>query len=312
MSTAAAREVLDHEVIGAVLRVPRSRVRRYAKQPRGHFDPQKLQALATSIREVGQKRPATVRRVTDDPEHDFEVIDGERRWLACGIAGIELFKVIVENPKDEEEQFESSAVSNFGAAEHTPLETARAMQRIRESKKYAHLSATEKVEKVAAVFGCTPVWVYQNLSLLRLHPGVQKMLEADTPEDDRISVAAAIAISSLPAAEQFRVAQEIQSQKLKGNKAKQHIRDAGERLGIKTSMAKRSDTPVESYRRLRTFLGRLDEGQLFVQMIPEAIASMFRHRDPQDRVEALDQIAGAIRGLMRLQAAITKTLPLSR
>src|SRR5271166_5913939 len=55
-------------------------------QPRQHFDPQKLDELAQSIREHGLVEPLVVRRVSGS--ENLELIAGERRWRALQRAGI--------------------------------------------------------------------------------------------------------------------------------------------------------------------------------------------------------------------------------
>src|SRR5215471_16501408 len=64
--------------IGAITPNPR--------QPRQNFDEEALEELAASIREVGLLQPVVVRPVM--PGH-FELVMGERRWLACQRAGLE-------------------------------------------------------------------------------------------------------------------------------------------------------------------------------------------------------------------------------
>lgn len=58
------------------------RLRRVPGQPRTHFSKAKLQELADSVMCIGLQIPIIVRRVTDDPDFDFEIVEGERRVRA--------------------------------------------------------------------------------------------------------------------------------------------------------------------------------------------------------------------------------------
>src|SRR3989344_4622538 len=126
--------------ISQVRRIPRVKIRRFADQPRTYFDGRDMSDLAASIEEIGQQTPIVVKAIADDPKHDYELVDGERRWIACGIVGVETMLAWIKNVSDTEEQFVSSVVGNFGRSGHTALEIAQAIDRIRNSKRLRELS----------------------------------------------------------------------------------------------------------------------------------------------------------------------------
>ena len=74
------------------LYLPISQIEPYANQPRRHFDEEALQDLADSIREHGIIQPLTVRRLSSGY---YQIIAGERRWRAMGIAGTKEFDAVV-------------------------------------------------------------------------------------------------------------------------------------------------------------------------------------------------------------------------
>jgi ParB family chromosome partitioning protein len=114
------------------LTIPRSRIRPFKNQPRTYFDKEELENLAASIKAFGQIVPVSVKKVSDSPDFDYELCDGQRRWHACEIAGKTMMKAILESPTDEKEQFLISVLSNFGRAEHTVIEIAYACKTFRD------------------------------------------------------------------------------------------------------------------------------------------------------------------------------------
>ena len=69
---------------GKVIFLPVETIAPNPEQPRRHFEPEKLEELACSIREMGLLQPLTVRR----REGSWELVSGERRLRACKLAGL--------------------------------------------------------------------------------------------------------------------------------------------------------------------------------------------------------------------------------
>src|SRR5207248_3150600 len=112
---------------GRVIVVGPDRVRPLAGQPRRYFDPVQLAALEKSIWKRGQLQPGLVRALQGDKKHDYELIDGQRRWHACSKLGVP-FRAVVVDTADAEDQFEMSIAANFQRADHTPMEIAAAIE----------------------------------------------------------------------------------------------------------------------------------------------------------------------------------------
>ncbi|MFM2357692.1 MAG: hypothetical protein RJA61_429 [Candidatus Parcubacteria bacterium] len=202
----------------------RSRIRPCLTQPRTNFNLLALQDLATSIGEEGQNVPIEVIPVAGDPDHDFELTDGERRWRACGMAGVKTMKAWICPVKDSLEQLKRSLGANFGREPHTPLETANALKRMKDMMG----DEPKVVQRIAAVCSKTVAWVYQHLSLLSLHPDVQALLEPDAPKERRMSMSVALPLTSLRQDLQVQLANEIVGQKMSAKTARLHIRQAVE------------------------------------------------------------------------------------
>src|SRR5258708_5554450 len=83
-----------------IQRISISKIRRNPDNPRKVFNPNTIEQIAASMREVGQKTAVKVRRLTTDEQtiaspHEYELIGGERRWQAAPKAGLDTLDAIV-------------------------------------------------------------------------------------------------------------------------------------------------------------------------------------------------------------------------
>jgi ParB family chromosome partitioning protein len=108
---------------GAGLReLPLSEIHPNAGQPRKRFDERSLAALADSIRERGVLQPVIVRpRSTGG----YELVAGERRWRAAGLAGITAVPALVKNDLDDAASLELVLIENLAREGLSPIEEAR-------------------------------------------------------------------------------------------------------------------------------------------------------------------------------------------
>lgn len=91
-------------------------------QPRRHFDEEALEELAASIREHGIIQPLVVTPLKDGR---FEIVAGERRWRAAGLAKLEKIPVIIRT-LSEQHKLELALIENLQRRDLNPLETATA------------------------------------------------------------------------------------------------------------------------------------------------------------------------------------------
>lgn len=121
---AAILEVSSSGEEGARLQqVPTGLVAPNPNQPRRRFDEEALQALADSVAEKGVLQPVLVRPVAGGR---YELVAGERRWRAAGLAGLESVPAIVEE-RDDASSLEAAIVENMARADLNPVEEARAV-----------------------------------------------------------------------------------------------------------------------------------------------------------------------------------------
>ena len=87
-------------VVGEILEISTDRIRRMEGQPRTEFDQDELERLAATIRDIGQLESILVTRVEGDPEADFEILAGERRWRAVSMKPHALALITAVTPPD--------------------------------------------------------------------------------------------------------------------------------------------------------------------------------------------------------------------
>ena len=91
-------------------------------QPRRIFDKAELDALSQSVREKGVLQPLLVRRHPDDGSR-YELIAGERRWLAAQAAQLHEVPVVIKDI-DDRDALEIAIIENIQRQDLTPLEEA--------------------------------------------------------------------------------------------------------------------------------------------------------------------------------------------
>jgi len=136
-------------------------------QTRTHFDPEKLQELARSIEANGVVQPIVVREL---PGGRYQLVTGERRWLASFEAGKTHIPAVVRHVSDEQ-AMEMTIVENLQRADLNPMEQARAYLRL--SRDF-----NMKQEDMAIRTGMSRAAVANFLRLLRLPEAVQQRVEA--------------------------------------------------------------------------------------------------------------------------------------
>jgi len=160
----------EAEAQGEVRHLPVDMIRPGAFQPRQSMDDAALQELAESIRTQGIVQPLLVR---ERPETgDYELIAGERRWRAAQLAGLENVPAMVRTMADDQ-ALEVALIENIQREELTPVEEARAFERLVKEFDLTHEAIAEQVGRNRATISNT-------LRLLRLPEEVHQALEEGT------------------------------------------------------------------------------------------------------------------------------------
>ena len=140
-------------------------------QPRQNFKEEKLEELANSIRKNGIIQPIAVRPSKLD-SGKYEIIAGERRWLAAQRAGLHEIPVTILDLSDVE-SLEVAIVENIQRDDLNPIEEAKGYKRLNEEFKYDHESISKLMSKSRSHISNT-------LRLLTLPTDVVAMLEEGT------------------------------------------------------------------------------------------------------------------------------------
>ncbi len=150
-------------------------------QPRKIFDESNLEDLTKSIKERGMIQPIIVRESNDD-KSKFEIIAGERRWLAAQRAGLHNVPVVVTEA-DDLKSLEFAIVENVQRHDLNPLEEAQGYKRLIDEFSYDQ-------EKVSKFIGKSRSHISNSLRLLTLPDEVIKLIETQklTPGHAKILV----------------------------------------------------------------------------------------------------------------------------
>ena len=137
-------------------------------QPRKIFDENNLEDLTNSIRERGMIQPIIVRKSAEDISK-FEIIAGERRWLAAQRAGLHNVPVVITEV-DDLKSLEFAIVENVQRHDLNPLEEAQGYKRLIDDFSYDQ-------EKVSKFIGKSRSHITNSLRLLTLPNDVIKLIE---------------------------------------------------------------------------------------------------------------------------------------
>ena len=137
-------------------------------QPRKNFDEENLKDLSKSIKERGVIQPIIVRESKSDSSK-YEIIAGERRWLAARKAGLQEIPVVVTEA-DDLKSLEFAIVENVQRHDLNPLEEAQGYKRLIDEFSYDQ-------EKVSKFIGKSRSYIANSLRLLNLPFEVLKFVE---------------------------------------------------------------------------------------------------------------------------------------
>ncbi len=155
------------EPTGKPLEIPLDHIERNPYQTRTRFDEAQLTELTQSIAASGVVQPIVVRPLS---EGKYQLITGERRWLASRKAGKSTIPAIVRQASDEQ-TLEMTIIENLQRADLNPMEQARAYQRLSNDFKMTQ-------EQMATRTGKERASVANFLRLLRLPEPIQHKVES--------------------------------------------------------------------------------------------------------------------------------------
>lgn len=163
-SAATPAEQRGRKQLKGAFAIDLSRIRPDPTQPRRLLDDDALEELAASIRRHGVMQAITVRYLAEDDV--YQIISGERRFLATKLAGFSTIPCQIQDPK-ENEILVRQIVENWQRAQLHPFEIADSLEKLRDGNGYSQ-------KDLARETGKPEPEISKFLKLLELAPSVQK------------------------------------------------------------------------------------------------------------------------------------------
>jgi len=200
-------------------------VKRNRLQPRKVFNKESLEELTNSIKERGVIQPIIVRK-DKNLIGKFEIIAGERRWLASQNAGLHEIPVVILDVNDEK-SLEFAIVENIQRKDLNVIEEAQGYQRLIDEFSYNQ-------EKLAKFIGKSRSYIANSMRLLGLPKEVISYVESE-----KISAGHARSLIGLPNA--MQVAQKIAENKLSVRQSENLVRALRNKRNFKIVPSKDSN-----------------------------------------------------------------------
>lgn len=206
-------------------------------QPRINFDEAKLKELTNSIKKNGIIQPIAVREDKLDPGR-FEIIAGERRWIAAQRAGLHDVPIVVLD-LDDKESLEVAIVENIQRDDLNIIEEAKGYQRLSDEFKYDH-------EKIARFMSKSRSHISNTLRLLTLPKDVIGLIE-----EGSLSAGQARPLIGLPSA--TNIAEEIVAKNLSSRSVEMLVRQ--KKAPQKSGQIKIDSNILEAQNKIQDNLG---------------------------------------------------------
>ncbi|MBO4560338.1 MAG: ParB/RepB/Spo0J family partition protein [Bacteroidaceae bacterium] len=150
----------------SISEVPIEQIHANPDQPRRDFDPESLEELAVSLREIGIIQPITLREVK---KGEYQIIAGERRFRAAGIAGLKTIPAYIRTANDEN-VMEMALIENIQREDLNSMEVALACQNLLEVYNMTQEQLSSRIGKKRAT-------IANYIRLLKLPAEIQVALK---------------------------------------------------------------------------------------------------------------------------------------
>ena len=187
-----------------------SQIKANPNQPRREFDPEALQELADSIKEIGIIQPITLRKMDDGT---YQIIAGERRFRASQLAGLTTVPAYIRTA-DDENVMEMALIENIQREDLNSMEIALAYQHLLEEYSLTQEKLSERVGKKRTT-------IANYLRLLKLPAQIQVALK--NRELDMGHARALLALDN--PVDQIRLFQDIQANGYSVRKVEELIKE---------------------------------------------------------------------------------------
>jgi len=226
-------------------------------QPRTRMDEGALYELAESIKAQGIMQPILVRRLAPEvaraKKAEFEIIAGERRFRAAGLAGLDSVPVLVRDVPDEAAAA-MSLIENIQREDLNPLEEAQGLQRLVAEFGLTHESAAQAVGRSRSAAS-------NLLRLLNLAEPAQAMLMAGD-----IDMGHARALLALDRATQITAANQIAARKMSVREAEALVKRLAAEFSLKPTPRRGPDEKSRDLLRVEEELADLLAAEVEVRI----------------------------------------------
>ena len=261
-----------------------------------HYDEARAIALRDAIENRGIRM---VFRRGDLDGVKYIIIDGERRWRAGNIVGLQHLWGVVSTIVDPAQLFLISFFANEHREQLSEMDEARSFMRILKTKMMSRKELSKRLGK-----GKSVSLINQRLSLLKLPPAVQQMIGSHLSEDKRLGVFVAMQLGTIKdEALQIECAQEIVAKRMPSSTAVAFIRRKALERGLVVGLRHRK--PHDDFRMLVRFLHHVfDHAGIYTAMSDPAMVELFINRPPEDLQAVRRLIACDIEHLQKLDTAL--------
>jgi len=219
------------DTIGSVFHIEVEKIKPNPQQPRRHFNEEALKDLASSIREFGILQPIVVSKIEketpDGTDVEYQLIAGERRWLASKILGLERIPAIIRNVDLERERLELAIIENIQREDLNPIERARAFSKLQDEFRLTQ-------REIASKLGKSRESVANTVRLLDLPANIKEALENCSISESH----GRLLLSIDDPGTQEKIFRELLDKKMTTRDLKNKVR------GIKTENGKEPDAEV--------------------------------------------------------------------
>lgn len=210
--------------------VPLKQIYANPDQPRREFDEERLQELADSIREIGIIQPITLRKIKDK---EYQIIAGERRFRAAGIAELETIPAYIRTA-DDENVMEMALIENIQREDLNAMEVALACQHLLEVYSMTQEQLSTRIGKKRAT-------VSNYIRLLRLPAEIQVALK-----DKLIDMGHARALLAIEdPIKQLALFHELRKHGYSVRKVEERVKQINEELDAKTKRVSTSRKSID-------------------------------------------------------------------
>ena len=150
----------------SISEVPIEQIHANPDQPRRDFDAESLEELAVSLREIGIIQPITLREISSG---NYQIIAGERRFRAAGIAGLKTIPAYIRTANDEN-VMEMALIENIQREDLNSMEVALACQNLLEVYNMTQEQLSSRIGKKRAT-------IANYIRLLKLPAEIQVALK---------------------------------------------------------------------------------------------------------------------------------------